>query len=287
MDLLNRRPVYVDYILMTLGAGLLALGVQCLYDPIGLVTGGFSGIAIIVKEVSNGMIPLWLTNLALNIPVFLIAWRVKGKQFIGRTVYATFAMSAWLYIIPAVDLAQGDYVLAVIFGGLVSGAGLGLVLLARSTTGGTEMVAVLIQHKLRHYSVVQLVLVLDGLVVLVGMYAFGFKAGLYAIVAIYIASKVSDALLEGLKYSKAAFIITDQHEKIAQAIMEQLDRGVTGLHATGMYSGDEKCMLYCVVSQKEIVDLKELVVKIDKNAFVIVSDAREVLGEGFIENHSI
>lgn len=287
MDLLNRRPVYVDYILMTLGAGLLALGVQCLYDPIGLVTGGFSGIAIIVKEVSNGMIPLWLTNLALNIPVFLIAWHVKGKQFIGRTVYATFAMSAWLYVIPAVDLAQGDYVLAVIFGGLVSGAGLGLVLLARSTTGGTEMVAVLIQHKFRHYSVVQLVLVLDGLVVLIGMYAFGFKAGLYAIVAIYIASKVSDALLEGLKYSKAAFIITDQHEKIAQAIMEQLDRGVTGLHATGMYSGDEKCMLYCVVSQKEIVDLKELVVKIDKNAFVIVSDAREVLGEGFIENHSI
>lgn len=287
MDLLNRRPVYVDYILMTLGAGLLALGVQCLYDPIGLVTGGFSGIAIIVKEVSNGMIPLWLTNLALNIPVFLIAWHVKGKQFIGRTVYATFAMSAWLYVIPAVDLAQGDYVLAVIFGGLISGAGLGLVLLARSTTGGTEMVAVLIQHKFRHYSVVQLVLVLDGLVVLIGMYAFGFKAGLYAIVAIYIASKVSDALLEGLKYSKAAFIITDQHEKIAQAIMEQLDRGVTGLHATGMYSGDEKCMLYCVVSQKEIVDLKELVVKIDKNAFVIVSDAREVLGEGFIENHSI
>ena len=127
--------------------------------------------------------------------------------------------------------------------------------------------------------------VLDGAIVIAGLYAFGLKIGLYAIISIYIVTKVSDALMEGLKFSKAAFIVTDHYKEVADALLEKLDRGVTGLRAVGMYSGDEKCVLYCVVSKKEIVDLKEIVVSIDKNAFVIVSDAREVLGEGFVENH--
>ena len=101
-------------------------------------------------------------------------------------------------------------------------------------------------------------------------------------IAIFIVSKISDALMEGLKYSKAAFIITEQYEQVAQSLMENLERGVTGLNAKGMYSGGEKCMLYCVASKKEIVDLKELVARIDRNAFVIVTDVREVLGEGFL-----
>lgn len=147
------------------------------------------------------------------------------------------------------------------------------------------MVAVLIRRKLRHYSVVQIMQVLDGAIVIAGLYAFGLKIGLYAIISIYIVTKVSDALMEGLKFSKAAFIVTDHYKEVADALLEKLDRGVTGLRAVGMYSGDEKCVLYCVVSKKEIVDLKEIVVSIDKNAFVIVSDAREVLGEGFVENH--
>lgn len=146
------------------------------------------------------------------------------------------------------------------------------------------MVAVLIQRKLRHYSVVQVLEAVDGLIVLLGIFVFGLKSGMYAMIAIFIASKVSDALMEGMKYSKAAFIITERYDEVAGELMEQLDRGVTGLNAKGMYSGGEKCMLYCVVSKKEIVALKEIVVGIDRHAFVIVSDAREVLGEGFIEH---
>ena len=144
------------------------------------------------------------------------------------------------------------------------------------------MVAVLIQHKLRHYSVVLIMEFLDGAIVFAGLFVFGLKSGLYAMIAIFIVSKISDALMEGLKYSKAAFIITEQYEQVAQSLMENLERGVTGLNAKGMYSGGEKCMLYCVVSKKEIVDLKELVARIDRNAFVIVSDVREVLGECFL-----
>ncbi len=283
MKFYSHKPVYAEYLLLFCGTALIALGIQWLYDPAGLVTGGFTGAAIIVKSLSGNKVPLWFTNFALNVPVFAVALKVKGKRFIGKTLFGTVMLSAWLYILPALDMAKGDYILAAIFGGVISGAGMGLVLLARGTTGGTDMVAVLIQHKLRHYSVVQIMEVIDGLVVLAGMYVFGIKAGLYAIVAIYITSKVSDALLEGLKYTKTAFIITKYSDRVAETIMQRLDRGVTGLYAKGMYSGEEKCVLYCVVDRKQIVDIKDIVAEIDRDAFVIVSDAREVLGEGFVE----
>lgn len=276
-----------DYTMMIIGTSFVAFSIQCVYDPIRLVTGGFTGLAIIVKEITGGAIPggmpLWLTNIVLNIPVFLAALKIKGKSFIGRTLIGTFLLSLWLYIIPAVDLTQGDYILAAVFGGCIGGAGMGLILLAKATTGGTDMVATLIQHYLRHYSIVQIMQILDGLIVLCGLYVFGIRAALYAIVAIFITSKVSDTLMEGLKFSKAAFIITDCYELVAKQILEELDRGVTGLKAKGMYSGTDKWMLYCVVSKKEIVEVKEIVAKIDPKAFVIVSDAREVLGEGFQE----
>ena len=246
--LINKRSIVIDYLMMIVGTGLLAAAIQCLYDPIGLVTGGFTGLAIVIKAVTErfvpGGIPLWLTNIGLQ-----------------------------------------DYFLAAIFGGVIGGAGMGLILLARSTTGGTELLAVLIQHFVRHYSVVQIMQVLDAMIVLTGLYLFGIKAGMYAIVAIFVTTKVSDGLMEGFKYSKSAFIITDQYEKVAKKILLELDRGATGLYAKGMYSGDEKCMLYCVVSKKQIVELKDIVASVDPDAFVIVSDVREVLGEGFLEYH--
>lgn len=282
-----RQSKIWDWFLLVIGTGLVAVSIQCVYDPIRLVTGGFTGLSIIVKEITGsvipGGIPLWLTNLALNIPIFLIAYKVKGKRFIGKTLVGTFLLSAWLYVIPSVDVMGGDYILAVLFGGVTDGVGTGLVLLAKATTGGTDMVATLIQHNVRHYSIVQIMQVLDGLIVLGGLYVFGVHAALYAIVAIFVTCKVSDMLLEGLKFSKAAYIITDEYELVAKKIMEELERGVTGLHARGMYSGNEKCVLYCVVSPKEIVRVKEMVAQTDPGAFVIVSDAREVLGEGFGE----
>lgn len=282
----KRNPV-IAYIMILLGTGIMGLAIKCIYDPISLVTGGFTGIAILIKKISevfiDGGLPLWFTNLALNIPVFLIAMRVKGKRFIGRTAVATTLLSAWLYVIPEIDLVNGDFTLASIFGGVLTGIGLGLIFWANATTGGTDMVSALIQIKMRHYSIAQILQVMDGIVVLVGLYVFGLQPTLYAVVAIFIVSKVTDTMLEGMKFSKAAYIITERYEEVAQAIMTELDRGVTGLEARGMYSGERKCMLYCVVSKKEIVMLKELIAKIDKNAFVIVGDVREVLGEGFIE----
>lgn len=283
----DRKSVLEAYIKIVIGTGIMGLAIKCIYDPISLVTGGFTGVAILVKKLTEafvaGGIPLWLTNLALNIPVFIVAWGVKGKKFIGRTAVATVLLSVWLYVIPEIDLVNGDYILASIFGGVLTGIGLGMIFWANATTGGTDMVSALIQIKLKHYSIAQILQVLDGIIVLIGLYVFGLQPTLYAIVAIFIVSKVTDTMLEGMKFSKAAFIITEQYEEVARLIMTELDRGVTGLEARGMYSGDEKCMLYCVVSKKEIVSLKELVTRIDRNAFVIVGDVREVLGEGFIE----
>lgn len=261
----------------------MGISIQCIYDQMGLVTGGFTGLAIIAKWITNGQIPLWLTNILLNVPLFIFSAIVKGKKFVARTAFATIMLSVWLYVIPDWNLAANDYMLAAIYGGVICGIGMGLVLLAKATTGGTDMLAAIIQHKMRHYTIMQIIFFVDGIIVIGGIYAFGIKAALYAIVSVYIVSKVSDTLMEGLKYSKAVFIISEQYKEISDAIMDEMDRGVTGLDALGMYSGEDKCMLYCVVSKKEIVVLKELILKFDRDAFVIVTDAREVVGEGFLE----
>ena len=145
------------------------------------------------------------------------------------------------------------------------------------------LLAAIIQKYMRHYTIAQIMQFIDGSIVLVGMYVFGIRKGLYAIIAVYLVTKVSDGLIEGLKFSKAVHIITDKPEAIARMIIHDLDRGVTGISAKGMYSGQEKLMLYCVVGKKELVQLKEKIDEIDPKAFVIVGDAREVHGEGFIE----
>lgn len=287
MKINKRYETILAYVLIVAGTAAMGISIQCFYDPIGLVTGGFTGLAIVIKSVTEGVIkggiPLWLTNIVLNVPVFVLAYIFKGKRFVGKTIFGAAMLSVWLYIIPAVDMSQGDYLLAAIFGAVFSGGGMGLVLRAHATTGGTDMVAALIQLKLKHYSIAQIMQILDGAVVIVGLFVFGIRPGMYAMVAIYVTTKVSDAILEGFKYSKAAYIITDYYEEIAQRIMTDLDRGVTGMHAVGMYTQNEKCVLYCVVSKREIITVEEIVTEIDPRAFVIVSDVREVLGEGFQE----
>ena len=209
--------------------------------------------------------------------------KLSGFQFVKRALVGEICLSFWLAVLPAFDIAGNDLLLAAVYGGVIQGIGIGLVFLGRGTTGGTDMMAALLQRKLRHYSIAQIMQFIDGAIVLVGMYVFGVQKALYAIIAVYLVTKVSDSLIEGLKFSKQAYIITSKPDEISREIMDKLDRGVTGVHGKGMYSGQDKLLLYCVVGRKEIVALKELVDHIDPDAFVIVSDVREVHGEGFIE----
>lgn len=281
------ETILKEVLLITAGTALIGFAIASVYDPAGMVTGGFSGIAIMVKQITEplfpGGVPLAVTNLCLNIPVFLIAVRLKGFRYIVKTLYATLMLSFWLYVLPVVPLAQGDLMLSALYGGVITGVGIGLVFVAQATTGGTDLIAAIIQHFWKHYSIADIMQVLDALIVIAGVYMFGVSMALYAIIAIYLVSKVSDGIIEGLKFSKAAFVITCCPDALAEILMREMGRGVTGLPAKGMYSGQERNMLLCVVSRKQIVQLKELVLQMDPQAFVIVSDVREVLGEGFIE----
>ena len=212
-------------------------------------------------------------------------WKIRFPcgAFVKKAIIGEISLSAWLAFQPVWNLAGDDILLAALYGGIIQGVGIGLVFLGGGTTGGTDMLAAIIQKYLQHYSIAQIMQVIDAAIVVVGMYVFGIQKALYAIIAVYLVTKVSDGIIGGMKFSKAAYIITSKPDEVSEMIIKDLDRGVTGIHARGMYSDQDKLMLFCVVSKKEIVTLKEKVDEIDADAFVIVSDAREVHGEGFIE----
>ena len=283
----KKESAFRDFILIVAGCTLLGFGVKSIFDPSGLVTGGISGLSILIKDLTSewipGGIPLWATTLCLNAPLFVAAFFMKGFRYIKKTLFATVFLSLVLAVLPPWGGVSDDPLLTAVFGALFCGGGMGLVFLARATTGGTDMLADLIHQKLPHYSIAQIMQVLDGMIVLAGAYVFGIHTALYAAMAIFLMAKVVDAIIDGLKFSKLAYIISDRYEAIGQAVNQELDRGATGLYGRGIYSQADKKILFCVVSKKEIVDLKELVYRYDPQAFVIVSDVREVLGEGFIQ----
>ncbi|SHO48679.1 YitT family protein [Anaerocolumna xylanovorans] len=279
---------FTHYVLIIVGTFLMAVSVNVVYEPLQMVTGGLSGLAIVIKKVTGvfveGGIPLWLTNLMLNIPLFITAIIVRGKTFVKHALFAEVSFTIALALVPtSFNFIGQDYLLAAVFGGVIGGVGIGLVFAANASTGGTDLLAMIIHKFKPYYSVPRILTVVDGIVVMVGIISFGITKALYAIIAVYITTKISDSILEGLKFAKMAYIISDEYERIAEKIMAELDRGVTGISATGMYSNRDKKMLFCVVSKKEIVEIKELVAEVDPKAFIIVSDAREVMGEGFRE----
>lgn len=275
------------YMTIVVGAIIMAAAVNLIFEPLELVTGGFAGLGIVVKELTghlwDGGIPVWLFMVMTNIPLFLIAIKLLGIKSMFNILLGTITYILALKFIPIYDFKIDDLLLASLVGGAISGAGLGLVFSASSSTGGTDLLATIIHGYKRHFSVPFILTVIDGSIILLGAMVFGLGNALYAIIAVFVSAKVSDGILEGLKFAKMAYIISDEYEKIAEAIMTSLDRGVTGVSSTGMYSNKERKMLFCVVSKKEIAKITEVAKKIDPKSFIIVSDVREVMGEGFIE----
>lgn len=287
MNIYTQKRKVTTYIYMILGAVLIAVAVNMVYEPLDMVTGGVTGLAIVIKFITEplveGGVPIWLTNIILNIPLFIAAFMIKGLRFLKNTAIAAISLTIALYIIPVTNIIGEEYFLASVFGGVITGIGLGLVIAASASTGGTDLLGLILHHFFPHYTVPQLITIVDGVIVLSGAIVFGINTTLYAIIAVYITAKVSDGILEGLKFAKMAFIISDSYDEIAAQIIRQLDRGATGIYSKGMYSNQERNMLFCVVSKKEISKLVKIVSQTDPRAFVIVSDAREVMGEGFIE----
>lgn len=287
MDKKIVKSKFTHYLLILIGTLLIAASVNWVYEPLEMVTGGVTGLAIVIKKLTSIWIedgvPVWLTNILLNVPLFIAAIVVRGKTFLKNTFFATVSLTAALYVVPPIKVVFEDNILAALFGGVLGGVGLGLVFVVMASTGGTDLLAMIIHKYKPYHSVPQILIVIDSLIVLAGIISFGVMKALYAIIAVYITTKVSDGILEGLKFAKMAYIISDHYNEIARQILKELDRGVTGISATGMYSNSEKKMLFCVVSKKEIVELTDIVSRIDPKAFIIVSDAREVTGEGFRE----
>lgn len=276
----EKKTSFKDILLIVLGTTIVSAAIEYVYLPASLDTGGVSGIAVILQVLCH--IPLWMTNTAINIPLFLAGLYFKGWRFIRRTLIATALMSLELYLMPElVILPSGDLFLAAVFGGLLAGVGMGMVFSAQATTGGTDLMGALLQLKLKHVSIPKLVGMIDLAIILVGIWAFGLVHGLYALVAVFITSKVSDWIIGGMHYSKAAYIISRESEEIAGRILRDMDRGVTGVHAEGMYSRERTNMLYCVVSPSEVPTLKQIVQSADPQAFIIISEVNEVTGEGF------
>ncbi len=276
-----------DYLWILIGTMLMAASANLFYNPANMVPGGFTGVAIIIQHLTQpvieGGLPLWLGNLILNVPLVIVALIVRGWRFVRRTILATGLFSVWLYIIPECALAADDLFLTAAIGGLLMGVGLGCVFFGKATTGGTDTIAAIIQRFLPHLNTAKIMPVLDAVVVLLSVWIFGIRVSLYAVITVILNGAVADGVVTGFRNASLAYIISDKHEEIAALIMKEMSRGVTRMTAKGGYTGSDKPVLFVAVSKREAPVLQDLVSSIDSRAFMIVTDAREIRGEGFLQ----
>lgn len=274
-----------DYIVLVIGGILFGIAVEYVLLPLKITTGGFSGIATLAHYLLE--IPTEITLIALNVPAFLITAKFLGIKFGLRSLIGMFASSAGVIIGRQFGTLTADMMLAALFGGLLSGLGIALTYKAGGSTGGTDLIAKLINSKAKHINVGEALMIVDGFIVAFLTVVFkDIEIGLYSIVAIFASSKIIDLILLGAEYAKAVFIITKKSESIVQYIHTEIDRTATKIDVIGTYTKEEKDMLVCVVNKKEIPRLKEAIEEIDKDAFVIITAVTEAIGEGF-KNKSI
>lgn len=278
--------IFLLILKIVIGSVLFAAGIQWLFAPVSMVSGGITGIAMIINLLTT--IPTGLTIIILNVPIFIISFKRYGLRFILLSLIGTFVSSVAIDLISLWQIEiTTDPFLAAIFGGLISGAGLGIVYSTGATTGGIDIIAKLLREKRPYMNFGTFVLILDAFVVV--LYAVIFRRienAMYTVLAVYINTQIIDLILYGSSQSKLCHIISEQSNEIKDKIVETLHRGVTIIEAKGAYSGAEKQILLCVVKRQQIVEIKNLVKSIDTSAFVIVSNTRDVFGEGF-DNISI
>ena len=269
-----------DYLIITLGSLITAVSINMLLVPNKIAPGGVSGAATVLYYLFQ--FPVGTTMLVLNIPLFILGIRYLGGTFGVKTLFSTVILSVIIDLTAFLPVITEDPLLASLYGGAIMGAGLGLVFRSGATTGGTDLAAKIVHKFVPFLSLGQILLFIDFVVIVFAAAVFkNYDLALYAIVTLFVASKLIDGILEGVNFAKAVFIISTKAEHIAEKVLKDLDRGVTGLNGTGMYTGENKTVLMCVLARREIPVLKSIVKEIDKDAFVILTDVREVLGEGF------
>ena len=275
------KGIVGQYAMITLSCALYAVVFNWCFDPNHLSVGGFTGVAQIINFFIP-QAPIGTIIVVLNLPLFILSWKKVGRQWLYATLYATLVSSGMIDLLAGVyTFRPMEPMLAAIYGGVIVGLGCGLMLRYSATTGGTELAARLLKLKFPGLSIGTLCLSIDAIVVI--SYAAVFRdltQALYAMVALFIISKVMDRVVYGGNGAKMAYIISEQYEAITAKLLE-LDRGVTLLEGRGGFSGRPKNVILCAFSRAQIVSIKSIVKQADPDAFIIVCDAYEILGEGF------
>ncbi|MCI9156746.1 MAG: YitT family protein [Lawsonibacter sp.] len=271
-----------DYLWIVLGSILYSVSFDWFYVPNQIGFGGLTALGMIANHISPA-VPIGTVVLVLNIPIFILGWKFLGGHTLVSSLFAMAATSVLVDLIAAVcTFPSMDPMLAAIFGGVSLGASLGMIFSKGATTGGTDLIARLLKLPLAWLPVGKLLMAVDLLMLLAVSIAFrSMNSAMYGIISLYISTLVMDGVLYGLDQSKVAYIVTSNPRPITEEIDRQLERGVTYLHGEGSFSGEQKLVLMCAFKQKQIVPLKALVHELDPNAFLIVCDAHEVLGQGF------
>lgn len=272
------RTVFLDYLQIVLGTFLMALSFAIFFLPRDIAPGGITGLATIIA--SFWAINVGLLSFMINLPLFAAGWKVVNLRFAIRSFLAMTLLSVFIDILPHVDIS-GDMMLASVFGGIVEGVGLGLVVRGGATTGGTDMAAQMVHRHWPFLSIGMLIMLLDGMVVCIAGWRFGLPAALWALITVAITSFTTDMVVKGFNTAMQFLIISSASDRITSRIHNELGRGCTRILAKGTFSKQDVGVLLCVVSRVEVFRLRQLIAEEDEHAFVTISDVQKAMGEGF------
>ncbi len=268
------------YVIIIFGCFLAAAAYNLFLIPMNFVTGGVSGIAVILYYLFD--LPIGTMNFVINIPILYIAYRYFGRLYFFDTILGTILFSLALDLTSFLTAYPPlkEPILCAVIGGVISGAGYGLIFRSNCNTGGVDVIAALIK-KLYSYNIGTMIFVMDCLIVMAGIWMFDYDIAAYSFIAMYLAGVLTNKFIAGFDTRKSVMIMTQEPEKIADAIMIELDRGVTFLYGQGGYTRQDRKIVYAVVSMRQVSRIREITLDIDAKAFFIISDANEVTGEGF------
>lgn len=278
----DAKTLFFDILADLAGSFLYGIGIIYLFTPANLAPGGVTGIAIMLNYVFGWGIGI--TTLIINIPIMIMALTTMGKAFTVKSIKSIVISSLVLHIMETYPVfhIEADIVLSAVFGGILMGAGLVIIFMRGSTTGGTDIISFIIKHFFPSLPVGKIMLVADGIIVFTSIFVFGeLKSGLYAIIAIFCSTHAIDSILYGLDKGTMMTIVSKESHTIGDRILKEMDRGVTYLKGSGGYTGMEQDVLMCVVRRQEYGKLRDLVAQTDPHAFVIVGETTAILGEGF------
>lgn len=261
------------------GATIMAIGISLFLLPNQLSTGGFSGLATITYYFFD--IPMGLATIIFNIPIFIFAFYKLGIKFIGKAILGTVSLSIFIDIFDKFNPITTDRFLASIYGGIIAGIGTSVILKVGASTGGTDLISNITKAYKPTIKMGNVITMIDVVIVAINTLCFRqIEIGLYSAIAIFILGKILDIVFEGIDFTKLIIIISDKNEEIAQKIQE-IERGVTGIFGKGMYTKTEKLVLICVTPRRDVGKVMTIAKEIDENSFIIITNAREVYGEGF------